>query len=349
MISDDIRDALDGTIDTEGIVRLLSAEGKDRQELYAAAREVRERNFGTKIFTYGFVYFSTHCKNNCSFCYYRRSNTGLPRYRKSLEEIVQLSGSLKDSGINMADLTMGEDPLMYANGYEKLLEIIRSVRDEVGIPIMASPGAMPKEMFPVLRDAGADWFACYQETYDRGLFSRMRLEQDYEARRNQKIWSMEAGLLAEDGMMVGLGETVESRAITIRTMGELGCQQIRAMTFVPQDGTPMEKVVPQNSDDELNAIAVMRIMFPDRLIPASLDVEGIAGLRTRLDAGANVITSIVPPYMDLAGVAQHDLDIDNGHRSVEHVMNMLSEMGYRPAKDSEFRGFMDSRRRSCRA
>ena len=69
MISDDIRDALDGTIDTEGIVRLLSADGKDRQELFAAAREVRERNFGTKIFTYGFVYFSTHCKNNCSFCY----------------------------------------------------------------------------------------------------------------------------------------------------------------------------------------------------------------------------------------------------------------------------------------
>ncbi|MBO6083606.1 MAG: methylornithine synthase PylB, partial [Candidatus Methanomethylophilaceae archaeon] len=303
MISQAIADAQKGTIGTDGIVKLLTATGEDREKLFQAARGARSRNFGNKVFTYGFVYFSTHCKNNCSFCYYRRSNTSLERYRKSKEEIVQLAGSLKDAGINMADLTMGEDPLMYANGYEKLLDIISSVRDSVGIPIMASPGAMPKDMFPKLRDAGADWFACYQETYDRELFSRMRLEQDYSNRMNQKIWSMEAGMLAEDGMMVGLGETPESRAETILRMGKLGCQQIRAMTFVPQSGTPMETVIPQNSDDELNAIAVMRLLFPDRLIPASLDVEGIAGLRTRLDAGANVITSIVPPDMNLAGVA----------------------------------------------
>ena len=51
MISDDIRDASDGAIDTEGIVRLLSADGKDRQELFAAAREARGKNFGNKIFT----------------------------------------------------------------------------------------------------------------------------------------------------------------------------------------------------------------------------------------------------------------------------------------------------------
>ena len=349
MIPDDIAAAQKGTIDRDGIVRLLSARGSDREQLYSAARDVRDRMFGNKVFTYGFVYFSTHCKNNCSFCYYRRSNTSLERYRKGKEEIVQLAANLKDAGINMADLTMGEDPQMYANGYEKLLDIISSVRDEVGIPIMASPGAMPEYMFPRLREAGADWFACYQETYDRELFARMRLEQSFEDRMNQKVWSMKAGMLAEDGMMVGLGETPESRAETILTMGNLGCQQIRAMTFVPQTGTPMESVTPMDSDDELNAIAVMRILVPDRLIPASLDVEGIAGLRTRLDAGANVITSIVPPDRDLAGVAQHELDIGNGNRSVEHVFGLLEEMGYRPATDAEFRAFMDAGRRSCRA
>ena len=344
MISDDISAAVSGTIDRDGIVRLLTARGEDRELLFETARESREKHFGNTVFTYGFVYFSTHCKNNCSFCYYRRSNTSLERYRKTLEEIVQLSGNLLDAGIDMADLTMGEDPVMYANGYEKLLEIISSVKNDVGIPIMASPGAMPEYMFPKLREAGADWFACYQETYDRELFSRMRLEQDFESRRNQKIWSMDAGMLAEDGMMVGLGETPESRADTILAMGNLGCQQIRAMTFVPQEGTPMQSVTPQDSEDELNAIAVMRILFPDRLIPASLDVEGIVGLKTRLNAGANVITSIVPPDRDLAGVAQHELDIGNGNRSVEHVLGMLDDMGYRPGTVSDFRHFMDARR-----
>ena len=41
-------------------------------KLFEAARYVRDRNFGNKVFLYGFVYFSTHCKNNCSFCFYDR-------------------------------------------------------------------------------------------------------------------------------------------------------------------------------------------------------------------------------------------------------------------------------------
>ena len=127
-------------------------------------------------------------------------------------------------------------------------------------------------------------------------------------------------------------------------MGSTGCQQIRAMTFVPQEGTPMQMLRPFDSTEELKAIAVMRILYPDRLIPATLDVEGIAGLKTRISAGANVITSIVPPNRNLAGVAQHELDIENGNRSVEHVFSMLDEMGYRRATSTEYRAFLDEHR-----
>ena len=332
-------------IGTAGVAELLSiTEPGDLEKLFAAARDSRDRIFGNKVFTYGFVYFSTYCKNNCNFCYFRRSNGDIGRYRKSIEEIVQLAGSLKDAGINLADLTMGEDPEMYANGYRRLLDTISAVNDDVGISIMSSPGALPKDVFPLIREAGADWHACYQETYNRQLFESLRVEQSYDDRMNQKVWAMEAGLLAEDGMMIGLGENTEDRADTILRMGSLGCQQIRAMTFVPQEGTPMQERPAYNSEIELKAIAVMRILFPDRLIPCSLDVEGIAGLKTRLHAGANVITSIVPPNRNLAGVAQHELDIENGNRSVEHVFQMLEDLGYRPARSSEYVAFLDAHR-----
>jgi len=99
-------------------------------------------------------------------------------------------------------------------------------------------------------------------------------------------------------------------------------------------------VKPTEPLDELIAISVMRLLYPDRLIPASLDVEGIAGLKTRLDAGANVITSIVPPHEDLAGVAQHELDIENGNRSVAHVMRLLDEMGKKPATNTEYENLL---------
>lgn len=323
-------------VTVDEIVELLSVTSKeDRSELFSAASSVRDARFGNKVFIYGFVYFSTYCRNNCAFCYYRKTND-LTRYRKSADEVLALSASLKDAGINLVDLTMGEDPKMCADDYKEFLNIVRRVRDEIDISIMASPGAVPKELFPSFREAGTDWFACYQETYNRELFSKLRLDQDFDHRLNQKVWASEAGLLTEDGIMVGLGETLKDRAESIVRMGALGCEQIRAMTFVPQKGTPMEGMKPSEAIDELISIAVMRLLFPDRLIPASLDVEGIAGLKTRLDAGANVITSIVPPQKDLAGVAQHELDIDNGHRSVEHVMQMLDGMGRRVATNTEY-------------
>jgi methylornithine synthase len=333
---------------TKDVFRLMSIDDKEGlEELYAAARRVRDKVFGKRIYTYGFVYFSTHCKNNCTFCYYRRSNTGIDRYRKSVEEIVDLSASLLDAGINLSDLTMGEDPVMYADDYKLLLDTISAVHDEVGISIMASPGALPERMFPAVREAGADWYACYQETYNRKLFESLRLEQSYDDRRNQKIWARKAGLLTEDGMMIGLGENVRDRADTIVTMGSLGCDQVRAMTFVPQVGTPMQDFTPYDSTEELKAIAVMRLLNHDKLIPCSLDVEGIAGLRTRIDAGANVVTSIVPPSKNLAGVAQHELDIENGNRSVEHVFEMLDETGHRHATATEYKAYLDSRRRKA--
>ena len=330
---------------TDDVTELMSVTDPQELELlFEAARRSREAVFGKKIFTYGFVYFSTYCKNNCNFCYFRRSNSQIDRYRKPIEEVVQLAGALKDAGINLADLTMGEDPAMYADDYKLLIDMISQVREQVGISIMSSPGALPKEVFPRIREAGADWHACYQETYNRRLFESLRVEQSFDDRVNQKVWAMDAGLLAEDGMMIGLGEDVRDRADTILKMGNLGCQQIRAMTFVPQEGTPMQDNVAMDSLDELKAIAVMRILFPDRLIPASLDVEGIAGLKTRLHAGANVITSIIPPSKNLAGVAQHELDIENGNRSVEHVFEMLDSLGYRRAESSEYVSFLDSHR-----
>ena len=71
----------------------------------------------------------------------------------------------------------------------------------------------------------------------------------------------------------------------------------------------------------------MRLAMPDRLIPASLDVDGIAGLEPRIAAGANVVTSIVPPDTGLAGVSQSELDIDDGLRTAPEVAARLEALG----------------------
>ena len=330
--------------DVEALLSIREPRSLDR--LFSAARAVKERNFGNKVFFYGFVYFSTHCRNDCSFCFYRRSNVDSVRYRKTDDEILSLSTSLADSGVHAIDLTMGEDPIIH-NGdhYRRLMDIVQMVDDT---PIMVSPGALPHEVFGDLREAGADWFACYQETHNRELFCRLRPEQSYDERLSQKRWARESGMLAEEGIMVGVGESVADRARSILIMRDLGVDQMRAMSFVPQHNTPMAEVVPSPFLDELVTLAVMRLLHPTKLIPASLDIEGIAGLSSRLDAGANVITSIIPPMKGLAGVAQHELDIDDGCRSMENVECVLDELGAQKASMADYTGllkrWMDDRR-----
>ena len=339
--------ALDGhELSLSEAEQLLGLRRPDEAEpLFAAAREQRRRQFGNAIFLYGFVYYSTYCRNSCAFCFYRSGNTLSPRYRKEADEVVEICRSLKDSGVNLLDLTLGEDPLLFGSGdFSPLIDLVSAVRLATGLPIMVSPGVLPAHVLAQLRDAGADFYAVYQETHDSELFSRLRLGQDFEERVQARRDGHAAGLLVEDGLLSGVGDGPADRASSVHAMRVAGDQQVRAMTLVPQEQTPLSEVSTPATWDEVLTIAVMRLLMPDRLIPASLDVEGIEGLRGRLDAGANVVTSLVPPQRGLCGVANADYEVDDGLRSAAEVRPRLAELGLRQGTHEEFAAWLEAAR-----
>ncbi len=334
------------TLATAEIASLLAIDDPAAAApLYAAAAELRRRHFGDVIFLYGFVYFSTWCRNDCTFCLYRRANAESPRYRKPLDEIVEVSVDLAASGAHLIDLTMGEDPLYFARGeFDALVELVDAVKKATGLPVMVSPGVVPREVLAALAGVGAEWYACYQEVHDRAAYALLRTGQDYDVRSQARADAADLGLLVEDGMLLGVGETVAQRAVTVAAMREQRLAQVRAMTFVPQRGTPLARRTPAGRIGELVTIAVLRLTMPDRLIPASLDVDGIAGLESRIAAGANVVTSLVPPDTGLAGVSQSELDIDEGLRTAPVVTQRLETAGLRVATAAEYAAWVASAR-----
>lgn len=335
------------TLKSEEIVFLLSLSDEPGiNKLFAAARRLRGLYFENKIYLYGFIYFSTFCRNDCNFCYYRVSNNLPPRYRKSKSEIIDTSEKLAASGVHLLDLTMGEDPVyMCPGGYEKLAEIIAAVKSHTALPVMISPGVVPHNKLLLLKQAGADWYACYQETHNRKLFKRLRVNQSFEVRMQAKILAKEAGFLLEEGLLTGVGDRPEDIAYSLARINSLQADQVRIMSFVPQRGTPLSNIRSLNNLLELKTIAVMRLVFPDCLVPASLDVEGITGLKRRLEAGANVVTSLIQPSEGLVGVSQCTLNVDDGCRTVKGVVPLLQECGLVPAALPEYRAFMKSRLR----
>jgi len=130
------------------------------------------------------------------------------------------------------------------------------------------------------------------------------------------------------------------------SMGRLGADQVRVMSFVARDEIPLAPASPPDPLRELVTIAVMRLVFPDRLIPASLDIDGLAGLKQRLDAGANVITSLIPPDGGLAGVANYRLDIEEALRTPDAVRPVLTRCGLETASAEACRRGVGKRRRT---
>jgi methylornithine synthase len=337
------RRALDGfepsSAEVEQLLHLASPA--EAEPLFAAAREQRQRHFGNAVFLYGFVYYSTYCRNSCAFCFYRAANTISPRYRKDAGEVVEICRALADSGVNLLDLTLGEDPLLFGGGdFSPLTDLVAAVWRDSGLPIMVSPGVVPRDVLVELRAAGADFYAVYQETHTPELFARLRLGQDFEKRVRARRDAQGAGLLVEDGLLTGVGDCPADRARSVLAMQKAGEQQVRVMTLVPQPQTPLAELPAPATLNELLAIAVMRLLMPDRLIPASLDVEGIEGLRSRLNAGANVVTSLVPPKSGLCGVAHAEYEVDDGLRTVGEVRPRLAELGLRQGTQAEFESWL---------
>jgi methylornithine synthase len=117
------------------------------------------------------------------------------------------------------------------------------------------------------------------------------------------------------------------------------------MTFVPQEGIPLPAREEADPLREILTIAVLRLAFPDRLIPATLDVEGLAGLKSRMEAGANVVTSLVPTGFGLAGVAQSSLDIAEARRTPAGIVPELEKLGLQVAELEDYSTWVSDRRR----
>ncbi|MBN2110543.1 MAG: methylornithine synthase PylB [Methanosarcinaceae archaeon] len=304
------------------------------QKLHHVARKVRDHFFGNRVFLYSFVYFSTYCKNNCAFCYYNRCNN-IRRYRLNLEQIRNIARAVKKENVHMVDLTMGEDPYFH-NEPERFIEVVRTVKEETGLPIMISPGVMDDRILSRLHRNGADFLALYQETHDRALFRKLRAGQSFDKRNHAREFARNNGYCIEDGILTGVGNDIESTIISLRGMEKGQPDMVRVMTFVPQEGTPFEGMTRGSSLSELKIISVLRLMFPNKLIPASLDLEGIDGMVHRLNAGANVVTSIISSDSSLEGVVNYDRELEKRDRDSKSVIKRLRTMGMEPASQAEF-------------
>ena len=184
-----IRSIIDKARDCKGLSHreaavLLECDDNDLlEEIYALAREIKQRFYGNRIVMFAPLYLSNYCVNSCVYCPYHIKNKSIARKKLTQDEIRQEVIALQDMGHKRLAIEAGEDPLH--NPIEYILESIKtiySIKHKNGAirRVNVNIAATTVENYRRLHDAGIGTYILFQETYHKENYEKLH------PRRTQK-------------------------------------------------------------------------------------------------------------------------------------------------------------------
>lgn len=309
------------------IIELLQLRGSGQQELFQRARTARRSHFGDGATMRGVIEVASACVQNCSYCPMRLDNR-MPRYIYRSDRIVELSRHIHAAGIRTVSLQAGDIPRTTQTAGEAIPGIRRIFAGEVDILLVL--GDKSRDEYAYLREQGATSYILKHETSDPGLHQEHRFYalEDRLARLEDLL---SLGYRVGTGTIVGLpGQTLEILADDILLARSLGVHMCSASPFVPAVGTPLADAEPGDVDLTLNALAIMRLVMPEALIPSvsALQKQAAGAQVLGFTAGANVITVNFTPDGDQANYPIYGSDRFIVGR--DYAARVLREAGLRP-------------------
>jgi len=269
----------------EEIIDLLKSNDPN---LFKQANNVRHNALGNSCCVHAIIEFSNYCKNDCKYCGISTHNTKLKRYRMTPDEIV-------DAAVNAAEklnfkalvLQSGEDDYYTA---EMLEDIIRRIKQKVGVLIMISIGERDKETYQKLYDAGARAVLFRFETSNPVLYGDLHRRQSFNDRMQHLNFMEDIGYLIATGSLVGLpGQTDEDIAEDILMCKKLNAEMISIGPLIPHEYTPLSDEVSVSMEKMQKVLAVARLVMPDSkiLVTSAMETLDSEARRNGLMSGAN--------------------------------------------------------------
>lgn len=298
------------------------------QRLKTEAVRLRDQYYGRKVFTRGLIEFTNYCKNNCYYCGIRRGNKNVERYRLSKEEILECCADGYRLGFRTFVLQGGEDPYFTD---EKIVEIVKEIRKKYPeCAITLSIGEKSYDSYKKFREAGADRYLLRHETANETHYQILHpKEMSLEVRKECLYHLKKLGYQTGAGFMVGApGQTYETLADDLMFLEKLQPQMVGIGPFIPHHDTDFAKESAGSVEMTLFFLAVIRIMFPKVLLPATtaLGTMDEYGREKGMDSGANVIMPNLSPLRFREKYSLYDNKISTGDEAAEAVEEMRQRM-----------------------
>ena len=324
--------------DSEFSLLLSDLSSEDTESLYAAAREVREREYGKAVYLRGLIEFTNYCKNNCCYCGIRCGNANAQRYRLTEEQILSCCEQGYELGFRTFVLQGGEDPY-YTD--ERMVPLVSEIRCRFpDCAITLSIGERSRESYQALFDAGADRYLLRHETANEQHYAMLHPPELSIRNRKECLFTLrEIGYQIGAGMMVGApGQTTEYLIEDLRFLQELKPHMIGIGPFLPHKDTPFRDQPQGSYPLTLQLLSILRLMFPKVLLPATTALGTIhpLGREKGILAGANVVMPNLSPTNVRGKYLLYDGKICTGDEAAEcHgcMEKRMERIGYHVVTD----------------
>ncbi len=260
----------------EAAVLIQTRDKELRQEMFKAAKEVKEAIYGKRLVFFVPLYISNYCVNDCVYCGYHRSNSGMARRRLTMEEIAAEVQAMEEMGHKRIALESGEHPVHCPIDYVvEAMQTIYSVHEKNGSirRINVNIAATTGEDYRKLKQAGIGTYVLFQETYHHETYRQLHPSGP----KSGYLWHLTAMDRAMPAAIddVGLGVLfglydyrfevlgLIMHALHLEETFGVGCHTISVPRLRPADGVVLQDFPHLVSDEDFQAvIAVLRLAVP---------------------------------------------------------------------------------------
>lgn len=289
------------------LVRLLVAEGDERQQLFQRAQAVKLQNIGNKVYFRGLIEFSNICAKDCLYCGIRKSNEKVVRYEASDDEILEACRFAWKNRFGSVVLQSGElSSPAFVKRVDTLLRKIKDLSDnELGITL--SCGEQTVETYLQWFESGAHRYLLRIESSNPELYRKIHPEDNFHSfgRRLQALKDLKScGYQVGTGVMIGLPfQTTEDLANDLLFLKQMDVDMVGMGPYIEHEDTPLYtfrndlKTKQQRFDLALKMVAALRLLMPDINIAAATALQAIdpAGREKALTIGANILMPNLTP------------------------------------------------------
>jgi biotin synthase len=316
-IVDKLYESNDATAE-ELLFILDNIDSDSKKYLIEKSNRTRLRTYGNKVYLRGLIEFTNYCVRNCKYCGIRANNPKADRYRLTKEDILECADIGDRLGYKTYVLQGGEDPYFTD---EIMVDIIKSIKDKYpNNAITISIGERSYESYEKMFKAGADRYLLRHETASKELYESLHPGASFENRRNCLSNLKKIGYQIGAGFMIGLpNQTNEDLVKDLLYIKELNPEMCGIGPFIPQKDTPLGKEEGGTLEATTTLLAVIRLLLPKVLLPATTSLGSIhpLGREQGLKAGGNVVMPNLSPTRVRAKYALYDGKICTGDEAAE--------------------------------